>query len=89
MARVRGSLYRGSLYRATVLDIVEDGTDARRNRRWAITVKARALDGTDREVTVRTRGYMAADVVVIDPGHLVNVIRDGNGSAIHIEKTGA
>ena len=78
-----------SMYGAAVVAVVEDGTDARRNRRYKITATALAFDGTDVTRTVRTRGYVEGDVRGLAPGDRVNIIRDGNGSAIHIERSPA
>ena len=75
---------RASAYRALIVGIEPDGRDARGNHRWRIVYRT-ALDGDER--SARTRGFLVTEVGSLAPGERANLIRDGRGSIIAIDKT--
>lgn len=75
---------RGSAYRATLVSATLTGRDGRGNNRYRVTWRT-ALDNDER--SANTRGWVDGDLQQVEPGDRVNLIRDGRGSIIVIEKT--
>lgn len=74
---------KGSAYRATITRVDRVGRDGKGNFRWRIFYRT-ALDNEERSAC--TRGYMVDDVADLAPGTRADLLRDGRGSIIHIEK---
>jgi hypothetical protein len=73
-------------YRATLLGYAPDGVDANGNVVHLVRWRT-ALDGVER--SARTRGFVTEMFHGLGTGARVNIIRDGRGSIIAIEKVGA
>lgn len=73
-----------SAYRALIVAVERAGHDARGNFRYRVTYRT-ALDNVER--SANTRGYLTDVVRLLTPGSRANLIRDGRGSIIAIDRT--
>lgn len=77
---------KGSAYDVEILGYAPDGYDAKQHVSFRVRWRSK-LDGEER--SARTRGYVTEMLHGIGTGTRVNILRDGRGSIIHIEKRGA